>query len=126
MSETVARCYKNLGQNPLTHPEGFKWGTMTHQLLVADWPASQGARYIVDGAWGPWACSSPLLLAEETVVPGLNGYEAFRLRKEMLPLSEGMAKPVDAIEGYTVSRWVTPVGTRIEWPIAEETPGYWR
>jgi len=125
VSETVTRCYKNLGENPETHPEGYKWGTFTHELLIADWPASNGDRYIVDGAWGPWACNAPLKLADEYVVPGLNSYEAFRLKKEQLPLSPWMPKPIDSIEGYTVSRWVTPVGTKIAFPITAETPGYW-
>lgn len=127
VSEVVARCYKNLGQNPVTHPEGYKWGTFTHELLVVDWPKAEGSdRYVVDGAWGPWACNVPLKLAAETVVPGLNSYEAFRLVKEELPLSQGMAKPIDNIEGYTVSRWVTPPGVKIQLPIVEgQTEGYW-
>jgi PAS domain-containing protein len=58
VSELVGRSFKSLGNDPLTHPDGWKWGTLTHQLLVASWPGS-GERYLVDGAWGPWNLGIP-------------------------------------------------------------------
>lgn len=31
VSETVSRSYKNLGEDPLKHADGYKWGTLTHE-----------------------------------------------------------------------------------------------
>lgn len=59
VSEVVGRTFKNLNNDPLTHPDGWKWGTFTHTFEVVDWPASAGKRYLVDAAWGPWACPVP-------------------------------------------------------------------
>ncbi|KAM0754787.1 arylamine N-acetyltransferase 1 [Meredithblackwellia eburnea MCA 4105] len=124
VSEMVTRCYKQLGEDPTTHPLGWHWGTMTHEVLIVDWEGSDG-RYLVDGAWGPWNQTAPIKLEHNNVVPGLNSYEAFQLRNEELPLSPWMPRPIDNIKGWTFSRYITPVGTKIQFPITEETPGYW-
>jgi hypothetical protein len=58
VSELVGRTFKNLNNDPLTHPDGWKWGTFTHGFEVVDWPGSE-KRYLVDAAWGPWACPVP-------------------------------------------------------------------
>ncbi|KAL8286393.1 hypothetical protein RQP46_004410 [Phenoliferia psychrophenolica] len=114
----------SLGENPLTHPLGWHWGTMTHEILVVDWEGSDG-RFLVDGAWGPWNQPVPIKLEDGNVVPGLNSFEAFQVRYEDLPLSPWMPKPIDNIKGWTLSRYIPQVGTKIAYPITEETPGYW-
>ncbi|KAK4704944.1 hypothetical protein P7C70_g1261, partial [Phenoliferia sp. Uapishka_3] len=131
VSEMVTRCYKQLGENPETHPLGWHWGTITHETLVVDWDGSDG-RYLVDGAWGPWNQTSPpgpyarrIKLENGNVVPGLNSYEAFQVRYEPLPLSPWMPQPIDSIPGWTLSRYITPVGIKIAYPITSDTPGYW-
>lgn len=73
VSELVGRTFKNLNNDPVTHPDGFKWGTFTHGFEVVDWPGSE-KRYLVDAAWGPWACPVPyvplfLVLAREGSLP---------------------------------------------------------
>lgn len=95
-------------------------------VLIVDWPGSDG-RYIVDGAWGPWSHSTPIKLTEdgETIVPGLNSYEAFKLAHEFLPLSNGQVRPIDEIKGYTLYRYITPVGKKIALPVPADQGGYW-
>lgn len=68
ISELVGRSFKSLGNDPTTHPDGWKWGTLTHQLLVAGWP-DHPDRYLIDGAWGPWNLAKPLVYFSFTVVP---------------------------------------------------------
>jgi hypothetical protein len=68
ISELVGRPFKSLGNDPTTHPDGWKWGTLTHQLLVAGWP-DHPDRYLIDGAWGPWNLAKPLVYFSFTVVP---------------------------------------------------------
>ena len=45
VSELVGRTFKSLGNDPLTHKDGHKWGTMTHEVMLADWEGSEG-RYL--------------------------------------------------------------------------------
>ncbi|KAJ7672256.1 arylamine N-acetyltransferase 1 [Mycena polygramma] len=127
ISELVGRSFKSLGNDPLTHPDGFKWGTLTHQLLVAGWPDSAD-RYLIDGAWGPWNLAKPIKLTTDPageIIAGLNEFEAYRLVYEELPLSPHMTKPVDNIAGYTLYRRIAPVGTPHALPITANSPGYW-
>lgn len=56
VSELGSRAYKALGNDPTKHEAGWLWGTITHEVLVVDWPESK--RYIVDAMWGPWVSSS--------------------------------------------------------------------
>lgn len=58
VSELVGRTFGSLGSDPLTHPDGWKWKTYTHELLVVDWEGSED-RWLVDGAWGPRSLSVP-------------------------------------------------------------------
>lgn len=58
VSEVVGRAFKSLNNDPLSHPDGWKWGTLTHGLQVVDWAGSE-KRYFVDAAWGPWSCPVP-------------------------------------------------------------------
>lgn len=46
VSELAGRTFKDLGNDPTERPEGWKWGTLTHELLVADWPGCD-ARWVV-------------------------------------------------------------------------------
>ncbi|KAJ7483968.1 arylamine N-acetyltransferase 1 [Mycena galericulata] len=101
VSELVARAFKSLENDPLTHPDGWKWGTLTHQLLVAGWPESPD-RYLIDSGWGPWNLAKPL----------------------ELPISPHRARPIN-IPGYTLYRRIAPVGTPHALPITSESPGYW-
>ncbi|GAA5971583.1 hypothetical protein JCM11641_000650 [Rhodosporidiobolus odoratus] len=123
VSEMVGRTYKSLGNDPLTHTDGWKWGTSTHQLLIVDWAGSDG-RYLVDGAWGPWSCSVPIKLADGETVLGLNQYEAFRLEHEYLPLSPNHTQPIDNIKGWTLYRYITPPDTPISLPLQSDAPGF--
>ncbi|KAJ7499872.1 arylamine N-acetyltransferase 1 [Mycena latifolia] len=127
VSELVGRSFKSLGNDPTVHPDGWKWGTLTHQMLVASWPGSED-RYLIDGAWGPSNLAKPIKLtsdpAGETIM-GLNDFEAYRLVYETLPLSPNMTKPVDTIPGYTLYRRIAPVGTSHTLPITDASPGYW-
>ncbi|KAJ7165648.1 arylamine N-acetyltransferase 1 [Mycena crocata] len=127
VSELVGRSFKSLGNDPLTHPDGWKWGTFTHQMLVAGWPDSVD-RYLVDAAWGPSNLAKPIKLttdsAGETIL-GLNDFEAYRLLHEPLPLSPHMTPPLDVVPGYTLYRRIAPVGTPHVPPITAASPGYW-
>jgi hypothetical protein len=67
VSELVGRTFKSLGNDPLTHPDGWKWGTFTHELLVVDWEGSE--RWLVDGAWGPRSLSVPFVLFPSLCLP---------------------------------------------------------
>ncbi|KAJ6615460.1 hypothetical protein B0H10DRAFT_1801372 [Mycena sp. CBHHK59/15] len=127
VSELVGRSFKSHDNDPTTHPDGWKWGTFTHQLLVVGWPASAD-RYLVDGAWGPWNLAKPIKLttdpAGETIM-GLNEYEAYRLVHEHLPLSPHMTRPVDSVPGFTLYRRIAPVGTPHTLPVTPASPGFW-
>ncbi|BGP14128.1 hypothetical protein JCM10213_002426 [Rhodosporidiobolus nylandii] len=124
VSELVGRTFKSLGNDPLTHADGWKWGTFTHHLLVTDWEGSDG-RYLVDGAWGPWSCSVPIKLVDSETVLGLNKYEAFRVKLEYLPLSASSTQPVDNIKGWTLYRFIPPPNTPLSLPLTDSTPGFW-
>ncbi|KAF7297410.1 Peptidase-S9 domain-containing protein [Mycena indigotica] len=127
ISELVARSFRSLNNDPLTHPDGWKWGTFTHQVLIAGWAGSDD-RYVVDAAWGPWGLAKPIKLTTnpdgETVL-GLNEFEAYRLLHEDLPLNANVARPIDNIPGYTLYKRIAPVGTSISLPVTDESPGYW-
>jgi len=92
VSELAGRTFKDLGNDPDKKPEGWKWGTLTHELLVADWPGSDGRWVVrpfslslgaallvrfgtdalavqVDGAWGPWSCSVPCVSFSSALSP---------------------------------------------------------
>ncbi|TKA55044.1 hypothetical protein B0A53_02519 [Rhodotorula sp. CCFEE 5036] len=107
VSELVGRTFKNLNNDPLTHPDGWKWGTFTHGFEVVDWPGSE-KRYLVDAAWGPWACPVPIPLENNATVLGLNPYEAFRLVHEQLPLGPQQSAPIDSLPGWTMYRLIRP------------------
>ncbi|KAM0792583.1 hypothetical protein ACM66B_005244 [Microbotryomycetes sp. NB124-2] len=117
VSECVSRCYKALGNDPRTHPEGWIWGSITHELLFVDWPESvaAGRRFIVDAMWGPNNLALPIELKDGETVHGLNEFEAYQLRHEFLPLSDDAPRPIDTIKGWTMYRRCnTPVGTAID------------
>ncbi|KAK4053166.1 hypothetical protein OIV83_001901 [Microbotryomycetes sp. JL201] len=117
VSECVSRCYKALGNDPRVHPEGWIWGSITHELLFVDWPESlaQGKRFIVDAMWGPNNLALPIELNDGESIHGLNEFEAYQLRYELLPLSAEMPRPVDTIKGWTMYRRCgTPVGKPID------------
>ncbi|KAJ7618513.1 arylamine N-acetyltransferase 1 [Roridomyces roridus] len=127
VSELGARACRSLGNDPLTHADGWYWGTLTHEVLVAGWEGSAD-RYLVDAAWGPWNLALPIKLttdpAGETIL-GLNEFEAYRLVFEELPVSPNRVKPLDVIPGYTLYRRIAPVGTPHTLPITPNSPGYW-
>ncbi|KAJ7039393.1 arylamine N-acetyltransferase 1 [Mycena alexandri] len=127
VSELVGRSFKSLGNDPSAHPDGWKWGTLTHQVLVAGW-AGCADRYLIDGAWGPGNLAKPIKLTTnpegETLI-GLNEFEAYRLVYEQLPLSPNQTPPVDNIAGYTLYRRFAPIGTAHTLPITTASPGYW-
>ncbi|KAF8173886.1 hypothetical protein K438DRAFT_1683119 [Mycena galopus ATCC 62051] len=127
VSELTGRSFKSLGNDPTTHPDGWKWGTFTHELLVAGWP-EHADRYLVDAAWGPWNLAKPIKLTTDPageIILGLNDFEAYRLVYETLPLSPHMSQPVDNVPGYTLYRRIAPVGTPHALPITAASPGYW-
>ncbi|GAA6020037.1 hypothetical protein JCM11491_004906 [Sporobolomyces phaffii] len=124
VSEIVSRAFKSLGIDPLTHPDGWKWGTLTHQVMVVDWEGSDG-RYFVDAAWGPWSPPVPIKLCNGETVKGLNDYEAFRLVEEHLPLSSTQTQPIDRIKGWTLYRRISPPGLPVSFPVTSASPGYW-
>ncbi|KAJ7260581.1 arylamine N-acetyltransferase 1 [Mycena rebaudengoi] len=127
VSEVVGRSFKSLGNDPRTHPDGWKWGMLTHELLVVGWENSTD-RYLVDGAWGPGNLAKPIKLTldpEGETIQGLNLYEAYRLVHEKLPLSSHMTSPIDTVPGYTLYRRIAPVGTPHIFPITPASPGFW-
>ncbi|KAF7331108.1 Peptidase-S9 domain-containing protein [Mycena venus] len=115
ISELVGRSFKSLGNDPTTHPDGFKWGTLTHELLVAGWPDSVD-RYLIDAAWGPCNLAKPIKLTTDPA--GGNYLGAERVRG----VPPG---PVDVIPGYTLYRRIAAVGTPHVLPITADSPGYW-
>ncbi|GAA5839692.1 hypothetical protein JCM11251_002563 [Rhodosporidiobolus azoricus] len=124
VSELVGRTFKSLGNDPLTHADGWKWGTFTHELLIVDWEGSS-ERYLVDAMWGPWACPVPIKLVDGETVLGLNPYEAFRVKYEYLPLSASQTQPVDNIKGWTLYRYIPPPNTPLSLPFDDaNTPGH--
>lgn len=56
----VARCYQCLGKDPRVHEESFKWGTLSHEVLVCDWEGS-GERYLIDVGFGGGGCPIPFV-----------------------------------------------------------------
>ncbi|BGP23037.1 arylamine N-acetyltransferase [Rhodotorula toruloides] len=124
VSELVGRTFKSLGNDPRTHPDGWKWGMLTHELMVAHWEGSD-ARYLVDAAWGPWGCPVPVKLSSGETVLGLNEYEGFKIVNEQLPLSPHQTPPIDTMPGWTFYRFIPPPNTPLSLPIDDSTPGYW-
>ncbi|KAM0749611.1 arylamine N-acetyltransferase 1 [Meredithblackwellia eburnea MCA 4105] len=126
VSEVAARCYlgRRTGEDPTVHPDGWHWGTVTHIVLIVDWPGSD-ARYLVDAGWGPWGQTLPIKLEHHVPSQGINSYEAFEMRNEELPLSSWMPKPIDNVKGWTLYRYITPPGVKITFPITSDTPGHW-
>ncbi|GAA5875628.1 hypothetical protein JCM8547_000892 [Rhodosporidiobolus lusitaniae] len=127
VSELVGRTFKSLGNDPLTHADGWKWGTFTHQLLVASWEGA-GERYLVDGAWGPWSCSVPIKLENGAQTLGLNDYEGFKVVYEPLQLSAHQTQPIDNIPGWTLYRFVPPPNTPLSLPLPSSpspNEGFW-
>ena len=67
-----------LGENPLTHPLGWHWGTLTHELLVVDWEGSDG-RYLVDGGKQKVSSScATILMLTRFAQPGAPGTRPVR------------------------------------------------
>ncbi|KAJ7213253.1 arylamine N-acetyltransferase 1 [Mycena rebaudengoi] len=127
VSEVVGRTFKSLGNDPRTHPDGWKWGMFTHELLVVGWAESTN-RFLVDAGWGPGNLAKPIKLTldpEGETIQGLNEYEAYRLVFEELPLSPHMTPPIDSMRGYTLYRRFGPVGTPHTLPITPNSPGFW-
>ncbi|GAA5835797.1 hypothetical protein JCM9279_004649 [Rhodotorula babjevae] len=125
VSELAGRTFKDLGNDPDKKPEGWKWGTLTHELLVADWPGSDG-RWVVDGAWGPWSCSVPIKLDDGAQTLGLNPYEGFQLRHELIPLGPTQTQPIDNAPGWTLYRFIPPPDTPLSLPLAASPDkGFW-
>ncbi|GAA5999385.1 uncharacterized protein JCM10292_001252 [Rhodotorula paludigena] len=123
VSELVGRAFKSLGNDPTVHEDGWRWGTLTHELLVADWQGSDG-RWLVDGAWGPWSCSVPIKLENGAQTLGLNPYEAFEVRHEVLPLDAAAAQPIDSLAGWTLYRFIPPPDTPLSLPLTGSTTGH--
>ncbi|GAA6037051.1 hypothetical protein JCM8097_005526 [Rhodosporidiobolus ruineniae] len=126
VSELVGRTFKSLGNDPLTHADGWKWGTFTHELMVADWEGSED-RYLIDAAWGPWSLSVPIKLVNGAETLGLNAYEGFKLVHEPLPLDAHRTQPLDNIPGWTLYRFVPPPSTSLSLPLSPERfkSGFW-
>ncbi|TNY21742.1 arylamine N-acetyltransferase 1 [Rhodotorula diobovata] len=125
VSELAGRTFKDLGNDPTERPEGWKWGTLTHELLVADWPGGD-ARWVVDGAWGPWGCPVPLKLEDGAQTLGLNLYEGFQLRHEPIPLGPTQTRPIDSMPGWTLYRFIPPPDTPLSLPLtASPSTGFW-
>ncbi|BGP38204.1 hypothetical protein JCM10449v2_002133 [Rhodotorula kratochvilovae] len=124
VSELIGRSFKNLGNDPTTHADGWKWGTLTHELLVADWPGSDG-RWLVDGAWAN-KCVRRIKLEDSAQTLGLNPYEGFQLRHEHLPLGPSQTPPIDSTPGWTLYRFVPPPNTPLSLPLsASPSTSFW-
>ncbi|BGP46300.1 hypothetical protein JCM10450v2_002142 [Rhodotorula kratochvilovae] len=129
ISELVSRTFESLNNDPDTHDDGYKkWGTLTHEVLIADWPGSD-ARWLVDAAWGPWACPVPIKLEDGAQTLGLNPYEAFQLRHEYQPLAPDQTQPIDRTRGWTLYRFVQPpAAAPLSLPLPASSPpesGFW-
>lgn len=142
VSELVARCYQCLGQDPRVHEESWKWGTLSHEVLVCDWEGSQ-ERYLVDVGFGGGGCPVPSVssllhltiradsrlrcripLHHGATVAGLNPYEAYQLLYEDLPLPPTTPRPIDSQKGWTFYRRVSP-STPVILPLPDSAVGYW-
>ncbi|KAJ7647658.1 arylamine N-acetyltransferase 1 [Roridomyces roridus] len=110
VSEVSAKVYKNWANlDTLDKIVRNRWGTITHVVLVVDWPGS-GDRYVLDVGFGGGGCPIPMPLRNGATVLGLNPYEAWTLRHEPLPHDPEDEPPIDVIPGYTMYRRTSQVG----------------
>lgn len=109
VSDLGARVYMHRGQDPAE--VGYLWSALTHHVLVADWPASGGKRYLVDVGFGGGGCPYPQLLEDGTTTGSLSKRESFVLRREAMPVD---GHHPDAQEGWTFLRRVLPRGRTVE------------
>lgn len=60
VSEVTAKVFKNWANlDPLDTVARNKWGTITHIVLIVDWPGSGGERYVCDVGFGGDGCPIP-------------------------------------------------------------------
>ncbi|KAJ7686473.1 hypothetical protein B0H17DRAFT_1204160 [Mycena rosella] len=110
VSEVATKVFKNWANlDPNDTVVKDKWGTITHLVLVADWPGST-ERYVLDVGFGGGGCPIPMPLRDGATVSGLNPHEAWTLRHEPFPHEPEDTPPIDVIPGYTMYRRTPPPG----------------
>ncbi|KAJ7502945.1 arylamine N-acetyltransferase 1 [Mycena galericulata] len=125
VSEVAAKVWKNwANMDPLDTVVKNKWGTVTHMVLIVDWPES-GGRYVLDVGFGGGGCPIPMPLRDGATVAGLNPFEAWTLRYEPLPHDPADTPPIDVIPGYTMYRRTPPPGTTFSSAPDADTPSTW-
>ncbi|KAJ7733545.1 arylamine N-acetyltransferase 1 [Mycena maculata] len=125
VSEVATKVFKNWANlDPLDTIVKDKWGTITHIVLVADWPGS-GERYVLDVGFGGGGCPIPMPLRDGATVAGLNPYEAWTLRYEPLPHEPADTPPIDIIPGWTMYRRTPPLGSSFPSAPDANTPSAW-
>ncbi|KAJ7782711.1 arylamine N-acetyltransferase 1 [Mycena metata] len=104
VSECATKVFKNWANlDPKDTVVKDKWGTITHVVLVVDWPGS-GERYVLDVGFGGGGCPIPMPLRDGATVAGLNPFEAWTMRHEPLPHEHADTPPIDIIPGWTMYR----------------------
>ncbi|KAK7057542.1 UPF0029 domain-containing protein [Favolaschia claudopus] len=104
VSEVATKVFKNWANlDPTDKVVNDKWGTITHIVLVVDWPGSQ-ERYVLDVGFGGGGCPIPVPLRDGATVAGLNARESWTIRNEPLPHDPADSPPIDVIPGWTMYR----------------------
>lgn len=109
VSDVGGRVYLIRGKDPAT--VGYKWSPITHQILIVDWPGSEGKRYMMDAGFAGGGLTKALLIRDGEESNSLSETESFLLRKEQLIEDENVFH--DRPEGFTLLRRVLPRGLTI-------------
>ncbi|KAK4058845.1 hypothetical protein OIO90_000291 [Microbotryomycetes sp. JL221] len=109
-SEVGTRVYLHRGKDPAE--VGYWWSSITHELLIVDWPGSDG-RFVCDVGFGGGGCPRPIRLQDGATSASLSLVESFYLKAEDLPT--GNCKSImDPAPGYTIYRRVCPRGRTVK------------
>ncbi|KAJ7287234.1 arylamine N-acetyltransferase 1 [Mycena rebaudengoi] len=97
VSEVAAKVFKNWAPlDPRDTDLRDRWGTITHLVLIVDWPGS-GERFVLDVGFGGGGCPIPIPLRDGAT-----------LKAEPLPHDPADEPPIDVIPGYTIYRRTPP------------------
>ncbi|KAJ6495770.1 arylamine N-acetyltransferase 1 [Mycena vitilis] len=125
VSEVATKVFKNWANlDPADKVIKDKWGTITHLVLIVDWPESAD-RYVLDVGFGGGGCPIPVPLCDGATVAGLNPFEAWTIRNEPLPHDPADTPPIDVILGWTMYRRTPPKGESFSGPPDAETRSTW-
>ncbi|ORY59418.1 hypothetical protein BCR35DRAFT_309276 [Leucosporidium creatinivorum] len=105
-SEVGTRVYLHRGKDPAE--AGYLWSPITHELLIVDWPESEGERWMVDVGFGGGGSPRPIALRDGATSASISPSESFLLRAENLPIGD-IPTIYDPAPGYTLYRRVCSV-----------------